>query len=97
MLRKSVSNMTSSSGFSLVESSMLDSETSMGGTGSGSGSGSGVMVQTPNDGGNGGDGVKRGWDWRADVVSRETTADDVLRMLRLGLAREISRAWIESP
>lgn len=91
MLRKTVSSMTSSSGFSLVGSSMLESESSIAETGSGSG----VMVNTPNDGRKGGDGVKRGWDWRRGMVGRDASGEDVLRMLRLGLAREISRAWIE--
>lgn len=68
---------------------MMESETSMGGTGSGSE----VMVKMPNDGGKG-DGVKRGWDWRG-TVGREASGEEVLRMLRLGLAEEISRAWID--
>lgn len=70
---------------------MLESESSMAETGSGSG----VMVNTLNDGGKGGDGVKRGWDWRKGMVGRDASGEDVLRILRLGLAREISRAWIE--
>lgn len=89
MLRKTVSSMTSSSAFSLVGSSMMESETSLGATGSGSE----VMVKTPNDGGKG-DGVRRGWDWRG-MVGREASGEEVLRMLRLGLAKEISRAWID--
>lgn len=70
---------------------MLESEISMGGTGSGSG----VMVKPPNDGGKEGDGVKRGWDWRKDLVDRDVSGGALLRMLRLGLARQISRAWVE--
>lgn len=91
MLRKTVSSMTCSSGFSLVGSSMLESESSMGGTGSGSEE----MVKASNEGGKGGDGVKRGWDWRKGVVGREASGEEVLGILRLGLAREISKAWIE--
>lgn len=90
MLRKTVSSMTSSSVFSLVGSSMLESETNTGGTGSGSE----VMVKKPNDDGKVGGGVKRGWDWRG-LVGREVSGEEVLRTMRLGLAKEISKAWIE--
>lgn len=83
--------MTSSSGFSLVGSFMLESESSMGG--GGDGGGSGVMVKAPKDGGKG-DSAKRGWDWRKGV-GREALGSDVLRILRLSLARDISRAWVE--
>ncbi|MCJ1466543.1 hypothetical protein MMC07_005163 [Pseudocyphellaria aurata] len=64
MLRKTVSSMTSNSGFSLVGSSMLESEISMGGTGSGSE----VIVKPSNDGEKESPGVKRGWDWRKDLI-----------------------------
>lgn len=36
----------------------------------------------------------RGWDWRRGV-GREARGEDILRVLRWGLAREISRAWVE--
>ena len=38
--------------------------------------------------------IKRGWDWRKglDVGAK---GDDVLKMLRFQVAREISRGWIE--
>ena len=68
---------------------MLESESSSGG---GSG-GSGVIVKAPKDGGKG-DEVKRGWDWRKGV-GRRALGSDVLRVLRLGLGRDISRAWVE--
>lgn len=81
--------MTSSSGFSLVSTSMLEFESSVGGAGSGSG----VIVKRPSDGGKG-DGVKRCWDWR-NGMARDMTGDDLLGILRLGLARDISRAWVD--
>lgn len=77
---------------------MLDSGTSNGDGGGGrteSGSGSGVLVLM-GDGNNSSsdDQVKRGWDWR-EGVEPHATGGDVLRILRLGLARDISRGWLE--
>ncbi|KAL8656429.1 MAG: hypothetical protein Q9226_002667 [Calogaya cf. arnoldii] len=92
MLKKSISNMTSSSSaFSLIESSMMDSETRES-TGS-----EGVMVnmvEKSNTVTAKGDEVRRGWDWRKRL-SPDTTGADLLRMLRLGLAKDIARAWVE--
>ena len=78
MLRKSTSNVSGTSSFSLVGSSMLASQLkqSMGS--------SGVMVK-----GN----IKRGWDWRRGI-SAGTTGEDLLRILRLGLAKDLARAWL---
>lgn len=78
MLRKSTSNMSGTSSFSLVGSSMLASQLkqSMGS--------SGVLVK-----GN----IKRGWDWRRNLDAK-TTGVDVLRVLRLGLAKDLAKAWL---
>jgi hypothetical protein len=78
MLRKSTSNISGTSSFSMVGSSMLASQLkqSMGS--------SGVLVK-----GN----TKRGWDWR-QAISAGTTADDLLRILRLGLAKDLAKAWL---
>ena len=46
--------------------------------------GSGVLVKAD---------VKRGWDWRKGLP-REGTSKDVIRILRLGLAKEIARGWL---
>lgn len=110
LLKKTVSNMTSSSGFSLVGSSMIDSRTSIGGSGpggrteSGSGAGSGVLILLgDNDDNDDNDDnrdrdkfreVKRGWDWRKGMRPGSTAAD-ALRILRLGLARDLSKGWLE--
>ena len=59
---------------------MLDSESSNG-TGS-----SGALVRPQQD-------WKRGWDWR-NGLAEEAKGEDVLRMLRLGLAKDIARHWI---
>ncbi|KAL8850538.1 MAG: hypothetical protein Q9221_004495 [Calogaya cf. arnoldii] len=92
MLKKSISNMTSSSSaFSLIESSMMDSETRES-TGS-----EGVMVnmvEKSNAVTAKGDEVRRGWDWRKRL-NPDTTGADLLGMLRLGLAKDIARAWVE--
>ena len=37
---------------------------------------------------------QRGWDWRVEVKEGSTGAD-VLRVLRLGLAKEVARAWLD--
>lgn len=78
MLRKSTSNLSTSSNFSLVGSSMMASQfqKSIGS--------SGVLVK-----GN----IKRGWDWRQGLTAN-TTGEDVLRVLRLSLATDLARAWL---
>lgn len=78
MLRKSTSNVSGTSSFSMVGSSMLASQLKQ------SMSSSGVLVK-----GN----VKRGWDWRKGI-SAGTTGEDVLQILRLGLAKDLARAWL---
>ncbi|KAL9615346.1 MAG: hypothetical protein Q9167_000174 [Letrouitia subvulpina] len=90
LLKKTMSNMTSSSSaFSLVNASMSTSSSSK------DDRGSGVMVKMINDAeGLRKDDVKRGWDWR-DGMSRGAKGQDVLRILRLGLAKDIARAWVE--
>ena len=90
MMRKSLSNITNSSGFSFVGSEMLgDSMTSGGGSGS--------MVKI------GGrrdkkevlkDDVRRGWDWRKGM-KKDAKGQDVLRLLRAGLAQDLAKGWIE--
>lgn len=76
LLKKQLSTGTSTSSFSLVGSSMLDSQTLS--------EGSGVHV----------DGGKRGWDWRIGM-GEEAKGQDVLRVLRLGLAKDVARGWTE--
>lgn len=39
------------------------------------------------------DRVKRGWDWR-QCVSANTTGKEILWILRLGLAKDLARAWL---
>ncbi|KAA6415675.1 MAG: hypothetical protein FRX48_00393 [Lasallia pustulata] len=92
LLKKGISSMTSSSGFSLMGSSIMEhSTTSANGSnrngGQGSMGSSGVLVP-------GGDEGKRGWDWRMGFGT-EVRGDDVLAILRLGLAKEVARAWVE--
>jgi hypothetical protein len=78
MLRKTTSNSSGSSSFSMIGSSMHASQLkhSMGS--------SGVVVK-----GN----IKRGWDWRQGI-SASTKGDDVLRILRHGLAKDLAKAWL---
>ena len=82
MLKKQMSSMTSGSSFSLVGSSLLDSDLIDAMDTSGS------NALTKSD-----EGPKRGWDWRRGM-EEGATGEDVLRVLRLGLAREIARHWI---
>lgn len=89
--KKSISNITtSSSAFSLIDS-MMESETRES-TGS-----EGVMIRMvekgdPSQWSN--NQIQRGWDWR-EGVSQDLTAGDLLRRLRLGLAKDIAKAWVE--
>lgn len=78
MLRKSTSNVSGTSSFSMVGSSMLASQLKQ------SMSSSGVLVK-----GN----IKRGWDWRQGI-SADTSGDTLLRILRLGLAKSLANAWL---
>lgn len=79
LLKKSTSNVSgASNNFSLVGSSMLASQLQR------SMGSSGVLVKSN---------IKRGWDWRRGL-SAGVTGEDVLRMLRLGLAKEVARVWI---
>jgi len=83
-LKKSVSNLTTaSSQFSLITSSMLKSKT-MGGAAN-STEGSGLLIQGP---------IQRTWDWRK-AMHNDAEPSDVLRILRLGLAKELAKGWIE--
>ncbi|KAL8729665.1 MAG: hypothetical protein Q9166_004614 [cf. Caloplaca sp. 2 TL-2023] len=92
MLKKSISNMTSSSSaFSLIESSMMISDTRES-TGSEE-----VMVNMVENASNAvpkNDEIHRGWDWR-NSLSPNATGADLLRKLRLSLAKDIAKAWIE--
>lgn len=79
LLRKSTSSNSGTSGsFSMVGSSMLASQLKQ------SMSVSGVKVTGP---------IKRGWDWRHGI-SAGTSGDDLLRILRLGLARDLAKAYL---
>ena len=80
LLKKSVSSLTVSSSFSLIGSEMLDSQAH-----SRSGSASGVLVPHPTSDAV----VRRGWDWRA-YLPEDAKGEDVLRILRLGLAKGLS-------
>ncbi|KAL8973627.1 MAG: hypothetical protein Q9197_002133 [Variospora fuerteventurae] len=95
MLKKSISNVTSSSSaFSLIESSMMMGSETRESTGS-----EGVMVNMLQDAGGSpgderGEDSPRGWDWRRGV-SADASGAELLRMMRLGLAKDIARAWVE--
>ena len=78
LLRKTSSDISGTSSFSMVGSSMLASQLKQ------SMRSSGALAK-----GN----VKRGWDWRHGV-SAGTTADELLRILRLGLAKDLATAWL---
>ncbi|KKA20421.1 hypothetical protein T310_5540 [Rasamsonia emersonii CBS 393.64] len=84
LLKKSVSDLTVSSSFSLIGSEMLDPQGRS--NGGGLESASGVLVPRPGENHNLA-GIKRGWDWRAGLPE-DAKAEDVLRILRLGLAKD---------
>lgn len=79
LLARSTESGLGHSQFSLVGSSMAASQMRK------SMSSSGVLVSK-------GD-AKRGWDWRRGLKS-DTTAEEVLSILRLGIAKDLARCWI---
>jgi len=78
LLKKSTSSLSGTSSFALTGSSMIASQLQR------SISGSGVLVK---------ENTKRAWDWRRGL-SAGVTAEEVLQMLRYGLAKDLARAWI---
>lgn len=92
MLKKSLSSGTNSNfSFSMMGSEMLGrSEITSTGTGGGKSVGSsGVLVPgSKQEGG-------RAWDWRERFKERDVTGRDVVRVLRVGLAEELSAAELE--
>lgn len=109
LLKKSLSGLTGSSGFSVFEivgSELLgspsreqemdvDSQAEEGerrGRSRSMGS-SGVLVKGKDQRESVAE-IKRGWDWRAGLKA-DVKGEDVLGMLRLGLGRELARAWLD--
>ncbi|KAK5276720.1 hypothetical protein LTR40_011280, partial [Exophiala xenobiotica] len=90
MLKKSMSSGTNSNfSFSMMGSEMLaKSDLTSTGTGKSAGS-SGVLVSGQND-----DALK-GWDWRARFKDKDVTGREVVRVLRIGLAEELSLVELE--
>ncbi|MCJ1388523.1 hypothetical protein MMC18_001370 [Xylographa bjoerkii] len=88
IIKKSISSLTSSSGFSLIGSSMLEDHNDSFGSGSGSALANGKHKRTEGA-------EKRGWDWRVGMKDG-AKGEDVLRILRLGLAKDVARAWIDT-
>ena len=88
MLKKQMSSFTSggSSSFSLVGSSLLDSQlVDAMEVDSGSSSSRALTKSKEVE--------KRGWDWRFGLDA-EAKGEDILRILRMGLAKEIARHWM---
>jgi len=86
LLKRATSNLTTaSSQFSLVGSSMLGSESR---GEEQSTENSGVLVRGAKTE------YKRAWDWRVGF-GQTAKGEDVCRLLRLGIAEEIGRAWVE--
>jgi hypothetical protein len=83
LMQKSTSNLTASSQYSLIGSADFSSANGR------STESSAVLVR-----GGHVDETMRGWDWRRGFP-HGASAEDVLRVLRLGIAKEISRAFAE--
>ncbi|PWY78123.1 hypothetical protein BO94DRAFT_537909 [Aspergillus sclerotioniger CBS 115572] len=92
MLKKSVSALTASSTFSLIGSDMIESARTRSGSGSGSVGSSGVLV--PRSDAEAAT-TARGWDWRAGLPE-DAAGEDILRILRLGLAKGLSHGALGS-
>ncbi|KAJ6098628.1 hypothetical protein N7467_000163 [Penicillium canescens] len=93
LFKQSVTNFNAST-FSLMGNGMLESARTHSGSGSGPASmgGSGVLVPRPSDMSAVGD---RGWDWRVGLPE-SARGEDILRMLRSGLARGLSHGALGS-
>ncbi|RAK77117.1 putative nuclear pore complex subunit Nup85 [Aspergillus fijiensis CBS 313.89] len=87
MLKKSVSALNASSTFSFIGSEMVGSARTL--SGSGSAGSSGVLVPRLNAEKGAAAPHDRGWDWRAGLPD-DVTGEDIMRVLRLGLARGVS-------
>ncbi|PYH42220.1 putative nuclear pore complex subunit Nup85 [Aspergillus saccharolyticus JOP 1030-1] len=92
MLNKSVSALNASSTFSFIGNEMIESARTR--SGSGSAGSSGVLVPRWNSA-KGGTVHERGWDWRAGLPD-DVAGEDILRTLRLGLARGVSSGGLWS-
>ncbi|KAL4801943.1 hypothetical protein BDV18DRAFT_147875 [Aspergillus unguis] len=82
LLKQSVSSLTGSSTFSMIGSDMLARSVSGAST-----EGSGLLVPQKESS------QEREWDWRRGL-SEDTKGEDILRMLRLGLANGLSVAGL---
>ena len=78
LVRKSTTNLSGSTSFMLTGSSMLASQLQRSFSG-------GSSLSRAN--------IKRGWDWKNELVAG-ATGEDVLRRLRLGLARDLAALWL---
>ncbi|EXJ76841.1 hypothetical protein A1O3_10486 [Capronia epimyces CBS 606.96] len=86
LLKKSMSSGTNSNfSFSMIGSEMLaKSDLTSTGAGGKSAASSGVLVPEPRSD------IVRGWDWRARFKDKDVVGRDVVKVLRLGLAGELS-------
>ncbi|KAJ0160900.1 Nucleoporin NUP85 [Colletotrichum tanaceti] len=82
LMRKSTGSLGGSS-YMLSGSSLLASQLHRSISGGGGGSGSGLSLAK----------TRRGWDWRTGLTAG-TSAGDVLRILRLGLSRDLATLWL---
>ena len=103
MLQKQMSSITSngtgaggSSSFSLVGSSLLD-EQLVDAMDIDSGGGTGGSSRALTRSGGDEEEVNRGWDWRSGMMMDDNdgaNGEDLLRILRLGLARDVAACWM---
>ena len=89
MLKKQMSSITSGSSFSLVGSSLLDDQL-VDAMDVDSGESSKMLVRSGEEEG---EGKKKGWDWRKGM-DEGANGEDVVRILRLGLARDVAACWM---
>jgi len=78
LTKKSTLPMTMSSRFPLIDSAMMRQQAQGGSEDSGA-----IIKNT----------IKRAWDWRQGM-EKHAIGQDVLKILRMGLAEEIAQAWI---
>ncbi|KAM0333340.1 hypothetical protein ACHAQA_002001 [Verticillium albo-atrum] len=79
LMRKSTGGLSGSSSYVMDGSSMLASQLHRSVSG-----GSSMKF---------GSSIKRGWDWRSGLLA-SATSKDILRILRLGLSKDLSKLWL---
>lgn len=86
LMKKSSPGSMVMSGTSMLASQLHRSVAGGGGAQGPSSGGAGPLASKPSN-------ARRGWDWRSGL-DYSTSAEDVLRILRLGLTKDLAKLWV---